>query len=305
MAYVAILAGRTGASRAIKVLAEASSSHIMRTMAHKEHLKLPSMREQLARVAASARPLVDVASASAVLGWDRKRTAQQLARWSTQGFLRRVRRGSYAVVPIGAMMQEHVMVDPWALIPATFRRAYIGGWSAAEHWDLTEQVFQTLLVCTPDRVRRTQLTVAGTLLRARHVPEGWFFATRVEWREGARVLVSDVHKTVLDLCADPALGGGIQHVMHCLRSYLTRDDVSTPRLLEYARRLALPTAFKRLGFLCEVAHGPSEIVEECKRAVTLGLAALDPALSCPKISKRWQLRLPAAWQRVLSDDRSQ
>ena len=242
------------------MLAKANSYLIMKTMAHETHLKLPSMREQLARVAASARPLMDVTAASAVLGWDRKRTAQQLARWATQGFLRRVRRGTYAVVPTGAMMQEHVMADPWVLIPATFRRAYVGGWSAAEHWDLTEQVFQTLLVCTLDRVRRTQLTVAGTQLRARHVPESWFFATRVEWREGTRVLVSDVHKTVLDLCADPALGGGIQHVMHCLRSYLTRDDVSTARLVEYARRLALPTAFKRLGFLCEVAHGPPEII---------------------------------------------
>ncbi len=284
------------------MLAESNSSHIMRTMAHATHPSLPAMRSLLASVAASARPLVDVATAAGVLGWDRRRTAKQLARWSTQGFLRRVRRGTYAVVPTGAMTQEQVIADPWVLIPATFRQAYIGGWSAAQHWDLTEQIFQTLLVCTSDRVRRTQLIVAGTMLRARHVPESWIFATKVEWREGARVLVSDVHKTILDLCADPALGGGIQHVMHCLRSYLARDDCSTARLLEYARQLALPTAFKRLGFLCEAAHGPIEVIEECRRSVTAGLAALDPALNSPKISKRWQLRLPAGWERVLSDD---
>ena len=271
-------------------------------MAHGTHQKLPGTRALLASVAASARPLVDVSTASGVLGWDRRRTAKQLARWSTQGFLRRVRRGTYAVVPTGAMMQEQVIADPWVLIPVTFRRAYIGGWSAAQHWDLTEQVFQTLLVCTSDRVRRTQLTVAGTVWRARHVPENWIFATNVEWREGTRVLVSDVHKTILDMCADPALGGGIQHVTHCLRSYLARDDFSAVRLIEYAKRLEHPTAFKRLGFLCEAVHGPPEIIEECRRAVTQGLGALDPALNSPKISKRWQLRLPAAWQRVLSDD---
>jgi predicted transcriptional regulator of viral defense system len=286
----------------LKVLAESSSSHIMRTMAHGTHPTLPALRSQLASVAASARPLVDVSTASAVLGWDRRRTAKQLARWSSQGFLRRVRRGTYAIVPTGSMTQEQVIADPWVLIPATFRRAYIGGWSAAQHWDLTEQIFQTLFVCTADRVRRTQLTVAGTSLRVRHVPESWFFATNVEWREGSRVLVSDVHKTVLDLCADPAIGGGIQHVMHCLRSYLARDDFSIARLLEYAKRLAIPTAYKRLGFLCEVAHGPIEVIEECRRSVTAGLAALDPALKSPKIAKRWQLRLPAAWERVLSDD---
>jgi predicted transcriptional regulator of viral defense system len=271
-------------------------------MAHRTHLSLPTSRAQLAKVAATAKPLVEITTASAVLGWDRKRTAKQLARWATQGFLRRVRRGTYAVVPTGAMALEHVIADPWVLVPSTFRRAYVGGWSAAEHWDLTEQVFQILFVCTSDRVRRTQLTVAGTELHVRHVPESWIFGTNVEWREGARVLVSDIHKTILDQCADPALGGGIQHVMHCLRSYLARDRSGTARLLEYARRLAHPTAFKRLGFLCEAANGPIEVIEECRRLVTAGLAALDPSLDSPRISKRWQLRLPAAWERVLSDD---
>lgn len=271
-------------------------------MARETFQKLPDSRAHLARVAARARPFVDVTTASATLAWDRKRTAKQLARWSSQGYLRRVRRGTYAVVPTAAMTQEQVIADPWVLIPAVFRRAYLGGWSAAEHWDLTEQVFNTLLVCTTDRVRRTQLTVAGAALRARHVPESWFFATQVEWREGSRVLVSDVHKTILDLCADPQLGGGIQHVMHCLRAYLRRADLDAERLLNYGRRLNVATAFKRLGFLCEVAQGPAELVEACRGAVSVGLAALDPALRSPKVSKRWQLRLPATWQKLLKDD---
>jgi predicted transcriptional regulator of viral defense system len=271
-------------------------------MALETHPRPPASRVHLARVAARARPFVDVATASAALGWDQKRTAKQMARWSTQGYLRRVRRGTYAVVPTAAMTQEQVIADPWALIPTVFRHAYVGGWSAAEHWDLTEQVFNTLLVCTTDRVRRTDLTVAAAALRARHVPQSWFFATHVEWREGSRVLVSDVHKTILDLCADPALGGGIQHVMHCLRTYLKRSDLDVERLLNYGRRLNVATAFKRLGLLCEVAKGPAKLIEGCRGAISVGLAALDPALRSPKVSKRWQLRLPAAWERLLKDD---
>jgi predicted transcriptional regulator of viral defense system len=263
---------------------------------------LTTSRARLARVAAHARPFLDVATASDVLGWDRIRTAKQMARWSSQGYLRRVRRGTYAVVPTAAMNEALVIADPWVLVPSAFQQAYIGGWSAAEHLDLTEQVFNTLLVCTTDRVRRTRLTVAGAALRARHVPQSWFFATQVEWREGSRVLVSDPHKTVLDLCADPALGGGIQHVMHCLRNYLKRNDADIERLLTYGKRLGVPTAFKRLGFLSEVAHGPVKLIDECKLALSVGLAALDPAMECPKVSKRWQLRLPATWQKLLSDD---
>jgi len=172
------------------------------------------------------------------LGGDRTRTAKQPARWSEQGYLRRVRRGTYVVVPTAAMSQAQVIADPWVLVSATFRHAYVAGWSAAEHWNLTEQVFKTLLVCTSDRLKQTRYTLGGTDLRARHVPDLWFFGTSIEWRDRTRVLVSDVHKTILDLCADPALGGGIQHVMHRLRVYLRRDDLKVDQLLTYATRIS-------------------------------------------------------------------
>ena len=256
----------------------------------------------LAQVAAVARPLVDIAAAAQTLGWDHTRTAKQLARWSSQGYMRRISRGTYAIVPAAAVLQENVIADSWVLAQSVFRSVYIGGWSAAEHWDLTEQVFTTLLVCTTDRVRRTRVSVGGAALRARHVPESWFFGTRIQWREGSRVQVSDPHKTILDLCADPALGGGIQHVAHCLHTYLKRDDLDLDRLLLYTRQLQVPTAFKRLGFLCETTQGPPKIIEECAKAVKVGLAALDPAMDCPKVSKRWQLRLPASWEKLLRDD---
>ena len=274
----------------------------MRTMASTTHPFLTGSRAQLSQVAARAKPLLDVATAAAVLGWDRKRAAKQMARWALQGYLRRVRRGTYAVVPTAAMAAEHVVADPWVLIAPAFRRAYVGGWTAAEHWQLTEQIFKTVVVCTTDRVRRADLKVAGVDFRARHVPERWFFATPVEWRDGSRLQVSDLHKTVLDLCADPALGGGIQHVMHCLRAYLRRDDLDVERLLGYAKRLGVPTAFKRLGFLSEVAQGPAMLVEKCRAGISVGLAALDPTLRSPKVSKRWQLRLPLKWERLLKDD---
>jgi hypothetical protein len=68
------------------------------------------------------------------------------------------------------------------------------------------------------------------------------------WRRLARPRLRFA-QDILDLCADPALGGGIQHVMHCLRTYLKRNDRDIERLLGYGRRLSIPTGFKRLGFL--------------------------------------------------------
>lgn len=284
------------------MLAKCRSSHKMRTMAVTTHpTELPIGRARLARVAAQARPFINVEAAAAALKWDARRAAKQLARWHEQGLLRRIRRGVYAVVPPSAALRQQIIPDPWLIVPTLFRQAYVGGWSAAEHWDLTEQVFKTLLVCTPDRIKHTNVRVAGIDIRARHVSKSFLLGTTATWHDGTRVLVSDVHKTVLDVCFDPALGGGIQHVAQCLSAYFRRDDADPKRLLQYAREMTATSAFKRLGFLCEVLGGPTELRDACLREVTVGLAKLDPVMPSPRVSKRWQLRLPNAWQRIFVD----
>lgn len=260
-----------------------------------------SGRALLARVAARARPLVTTSEAATALGWNANRTAKQLSRWHEQGLVRRVKRGVYAIVPPAAFLQKSVVADPWILVPAVFRRAYIGGWSAAEYWDLTEQVFTTLLVFTTDALKQTRSRVAEIEIRARHVPARQFFGTTIVWREGTRVLVSDVHKTLVDMFADPALGGGIQHVSQCFSAYLRRDDTNVERLLDYAARLGRAVTFKRMGFLTEALDGPQGLRNACAAHVTLGLAKLDPAIESPRVSKRWQLRLPKTLDRMLAN----
>lgn len=282
------------------VLFAIRSSTIMRTMVFTAHPRTESnARALLARVAARARPLITTSEAASALGWDKTRTAKQLARWHEQGLVRRIKRGIYVIVPPAAFLQKSVVADPWVLVPAVFQRAYVGGWSAAEHWDLTEQVFTTLLVCTTDAVKRTRTRVAEIEIRARHIPARQFFGTAGVWREETRVLVSDVHKTLVDMFADPATGGGIQHVSQCFAAYLRRDDVDVKRLLDYAKQLGKAATFKRMGFITEAVGGPGDLRDACAARVTLGLANLDSAIESPRVSKRWQLRLPRALDRVL------
>lgn len=263
--------------------------------------KLPVGRARLASVAAQARPFINVEAAATALKWDARRAAKQLARWHEQGLLRRVRRGVYAVVSPSAVLREQIIPDPWLVVPMLFRQAYVGGWSAAEHWNLTEQVFKTLLVCTSNRLKRIDMRVAGIDIRARHVAESFLVGTAATWHDGIRVLVSDVHKTILDMCFDPALGGGIQHVAQCLSAYFRRDDADLKRLPQYAREMNATSALKRLGFLCEVLGGPIELRDACLREVKVGLAKLDPVMPSPRVSKRWQLRLPNGWERIFVD----
>jgi len=101
--------------------------------------RLPQGRAQLVRVLEAAGDVIRVDDVVTALELDRIAAAQRLSRWVEQGWLRRVGRGAYVAASIDTMASDRVLDDPWVLVPALFAPAYIGGRTAAEHWDLTEQ----------------------------------------------------------------------------------------------------------------------------------------------------------------------
>ena len=153
-------------------------------------------------------------------------------------------RGAYVPVPLALRDSEQVIQDPWVLIPPLFDPAYIGGRTAAEHWDLTEQIFRDILVYTARPVRQKSIESQSALFSLKHVEEDLIFGIKTVWRGQTRLLVSNIHRTVVDMLDDPATGGGIQHVADCFAQYMRRKD-SEPRLLiDYADRLGNGAVFK-------------------------------------------------------------
>jgi len=256
---------------------------------------LSSGRDRLSAVLRHASDLVTVDSASDALNVDRATAAKTLARWTRQGWLKRIRRGLYVAIPLTAAPNDQVIEDPWSLIPRLFNPGYVGGASAAHHWDLTEQLFRTVFVYTAGPVRQKIQTIHGIPFRIHHLPAVNLFGTKSLWRGQVKIQISDVHRTIIDILDDPAAGGGIRHVADCLRAYFQRDDVDPQRLINYADRLGNGAVFKRLGFLAERAGGPPEIVVACADRLTQGIAKLDPALPSPRIVRRWRVWVPDSW----------
>lgn len=252
-------------------------------------------RERLKRVLRDSDELISVAGVSAALSLDRGEAAKLLARWNQQGWVKRLRRGTYAPVPISAFGQEQVLEDPWIMVPDLFAPAAIGGWSAAEHWGLTEQLFRSTCVLTARPVRQKEITIQGLPFSLKHVREQTLFGTRNVWRGKARVPVTGPAKTIIDMLDDPVIGGGIRHVADCLRGYLGREDAKADDLVETADKLGNGAVFKRLGFLAERERGQEKLIAACRQRLTQGNAKLDPAIPCRKLVKRWRLWIPASW----------
>jgi predicted transcriptional regulator of viral defense system len=259
------------------------------------YTRIPQGRQKLADLVAGAGDVIEVSDAARILGLDRTPAAKALARWTSQGWLRRVRRGAYVPVTLDTMRSEQVLDDPWVLVPGLFTPAYIGGRSAAEHWDLTEQIFNDIVVVTAQFIRRRSERLHGAMFTLKHVQERKIFGTRAVWRRRTKVMVSDLPRTIVDLLDDPALGGGIQQIADCFAEYLKHKDRNDTLLIEYAERLGNGAVFKRLGFLAGMHH-ETQLEEACRARLTKGNVKLDPALDCPMLVTRWRIWIPSWWE---------
>ena len=258
-------------------------------------------RERLANVLRDAGDLVTVEDAALSLGVSRQEAAKTLWRWTQQGWFRHVRRGLYAPIPPDSPLQAQVLPEPWILVPELFCPGYIGGWSAAEHWDLTEQMFLSVLVCTANGSKPREQRIQGTTFILKRVKTDKIFGTRPIWYGKAKVQVSDVHRTVVDMLDEPRIGGGMRHVFECLQAYLQAEQADLPRLINYADRLGNGAVFKRLGFLLSRLDVEEQTLNVCRSRLTAGNAQLDPSTPSRRLVKRWQLWIPQSWEESTRD----
>lgn len=263
---------------------------------------LPASRARLAAVLRASKEVVSVAIVSKTLGIDRRRAAQLLSRWSKQGWLRRVGPGFYVSVPLELAGSEQVMADPWVLVPALFGQCYIGGWTAAHHWELTEQLFNETVVFTTRRIVEKRASAQGAAFVLRHIPAKGLFGLKTLWRGSVKVAISDAARTLIDMIAAPEVGGGIDHVADCLNVYLGGKTADRDLLIRYAEQFDNGAVFKRLGFLADTRLHDKKLAAACRTRLTQGYARLDRALTSPKLITAWRLWVPKHWKANVPHD---
>jgi predicted transcriptional regulator of viral defense system len=250
-------------------------------------------RATLSRLARNAKGgLISTEEASRVLGLAARVATARLARLVTAGWLARVRRGLYLILPLEAGgASTTTLEDPWVLAEVLLAPCYVGGWSAAEHWGLTEQIFRSTFVVTAAGARSRSRTLLGAELHIVRVPMKRITGSAQVWRGPLRVSVSDRERTIADSLIDPAWVGGVRHLVEILGTYRHGPDWNPPKLLSRMEELGRGAAYKRLGFLTEdVLGGEPSIIEACLRAKTAGAIKLDPAVSSRgRLVKKWGL----------------
>ena len=253
-------------------------------------------RERLSELIRQTKGTITVSAASSILNTPPSNTAKILSKLAQKGWLYRIKVGIYIPVPLESKTGEISLIDPWVVAERLFSKCYIGGWSAAEYWGLTEQIFKTIIIMTTKKLRNRSLIVNETAYMLRTIPDKALFGLINVWREQGKVSISDPSRTMVDLLNHPMLGGGIRSTGDIFQNYLKSDQKDIDMLIKYAKSIDNGAVFKRLGFLLE-RFTPDEkaAINICKSNLTKGYSRLDPTIKSGKLITRWKLWVPLSW----------
>jgi predicted transcriptional regulator of viral defense system len=237
--------------------------------------------------------IVRVEDLTPLLGQNASNPNLILSRLTKKGWLQRLRAGTYRIVPLGSDSANPVPEDAWLIATEIFSPCYMGGWTAAEHWDLTEQIFNKTIVITGKKQRTTEHSIAGLLFRTRTISAKHIFGTQKIWSHNVPIQISDMHRTLIDILDDPSIGGGGRAAIDIAKIYAEKKEANPEVLLQYALQLECGAVFKRLGFVGEnILRMPETFLEQVHRKCKSGIIMLDP--QGPKtgpVFARWGIRI--------------
>jgi predicted transcriptional regulator of viral defense system len=212
---------------------------------------------------------------------DRKTFWTILSRLEKNGWIERIEKGKYMIVPLGAEKGKYtlnefvigsILVNPYAI-------AY---WSALHFYGLTEQIPNTVFIQTTARKKRQNIKVFDVSYKVVRTKETKFFGIRKEWIEETQISITDKEKTVIDCLDKPQYSGGIVEVAKALKN----GRFDTDKLVIYANKIGNSGVTRRLGFLCKFL----EIEINLPKINTRNYLYLDPTMP-PQGRKNSEWRL--------------
>ena len=232
----------------------------------------------LTTLAAEGRSVFATSDAYAIRGQS-KATRSALERLVRKGWLERIDKGKYLIVPLDAGPERTWTESAHVIAGALVSPGMVSYWSALSYWNLTEQIPRVTCVQTTARKENRTPTVLGMRFRIVRVKSHRFFGGHRYYSRGGPALVTDREKTVLDCLDRPELSGGVEEVA---RALLAADgDLDWGRVTDYLGRFGSGAVVKRLGFLTEhlkLAHPPEgSMITRWRGFLTAGIGKLDPS----------------------------
>lgn len=245
---------------------------------------------------AGAHPTFSLALVRQILGHTKDDpTPQFLERLQSKGWIRRIRRGRFAVVPLSSGQDRSPQLHEFVVAMELVSPAVIAYWSALNHHGMTEQLPRTVFVATDHPVRRQPGDVLGVTYKIVSLRPDKVFGVIKDWIDEIPFSVTDREKTIIDGLDLPQYIGGVSEIAKALMgSWKMLDE---KKLRKYAAKIGNTAVAKRLGFIMETL-GLGD-VEALRASIPRapGFSPFDPTMpKNGKYNRRWGLLVNAEIQ---------
>ena len=255
-------------------------------------------RTRLSKVLECNPRVITSATVVEVLSLSPKEASRMLSRWCKNGWLSRIKRGVYIPVPIDSISSNIILEEPFVIAESIYHPGYIGGFSAIKHWDLSEQIIETIYYFSTRQLKKRNPIYGSIKFQIKTIKENKIFGTKNIWYGSKKVKVSDPTKTIVDILDDPKLVGGMSVVYDVFKEYVETKYCDFKMLINYAKKMNNKTILKRLGFMIdvkfnEIPNGFTDIREN----ISSGYSKFDPIVNSKWIVEKWKLKVPASWKK--------
>jgi len=235
--------------------------------------------------------LLNVETASKALEIDSRKTSIRLSALSRRGWIQRVKRGLYYILPLEAKPGQETMIDdPFILANQLFKDFYIGGWSAAEYWALTDQIFNSVFIVTTENLRAKTISLFGYTFNILRVTSIDTAGLKKVWRKNIQIQISTPERMIADSLRNPSICGGIRTLASIISEYDKKTDKNYSDLIKIIKKIGNGATWKRLGYIFEELKINEDISKIAEKEISSGAVRLDPSIkSRGDFVKKWGL----------------
>ncbi len=215
-----------------------------------------------------------------------------LGRLVRKGWLQRLQRGLYLIIPLEAGPERFWSENAFILASNLISPSAVAYWSALRYWNMTEQIPMVQFIQTPKRKRA--ITIQGVEFKFIHITDRYFFGVSSRKINNVSIKVTDREKTIIDAASRPDLSGGIIQLAQAMMS--SADSIDWEKFDRYLIQWGGGVVAKRIGYIVETL--PISIptrdskVTRWQAMISKGISQLEPGIGrSGPISTRWQLQI--------------
>jgi predicted transcriptional regulator of viral defense system len=257
-----------------------------------------SYRNKLSRVLENNYSVINANLVSKTLKIPAQEAGRLLSRWNKNGWIKRIKRGSYIPIPLESTTSKVVVEEPFLVVDSLYSPGYIAGFSAIKHWDLTEQIIESVTYFTLKKVKDRNPIHGGIRFKLKTISQHKLFGLKTVWIGSKKIKISDPSKTMIDLLDDPKVVGGITVIIDFFSEYKESEYYNFDLLVQYAHQMNNKAIFKRLGFIYETMYDATDdILSLLAKNISTGISEFDPTQPSKYTITKWGLKTSEFWKK--------